>query len=76
MREKFVEYDTSGTGFVTAEDAVKILEKELGFDESKTETLLDRYDKNKDYQLSIEEFVGFYSRVEELWVSILISWNE
>ncbi len=41
----------------------------LGFDMNKTESLLDMFDKNKDYRLSVREFADFYAKVEELWVN-------
>ncbi len=38
----------------------------LGFDMNKTESLLDMFDKNKDYRLSVREFADFYAKVDEL----------
>lgn len=66
VRAKFNVYDRKRRGYVTADDAYPILEKELGFDESKTEALVDMYDKNRDYRLSLLEFVEFQNRVEQL----------
>ena len=65
-REKFRIYDWKSRGYVTSEEAYPILKKELGFDESKTELMVDMYDRNKDYRLSLLEFVEFYKKVEEL----------
>ena len=66
LREKFQEYDTNRRGYITTEDALPVLSRELGFDENKTETFIDMFDKNKDYQLSLLEFRGFQKRVEML----------
>ena len=35
---------------------------------AKTEGLLDIYDKDKDYKISLYEFMHFWPRVQELWV--------
>lgn len=65
-REKFWEYDTKNQGYITSDEAYPILHKDLGFDMNKTESLLDMYDKNKNYRLSLPEFIPFYHRVQEL----------
>lgn len=66
LREKFRLYDTKQRGYITTEEAYPVLLRELGFDENKTESFIDQFDKNKDYQLSLLEFVSFQKRVEEL----------
>ena len=40
IRQKFMEFDKNNTGYVTAIDAHRILSKELGFPEKKTEALV------------------------------------
>lgn len=65
-RSKFRLYDTKKRGYVTADDAFPILEQELGFDLQKTEAMVDIYDKNRDYRLSLLEFVDFQKKVEAL----------
>lgn len=59
-------YDIKKRGYVTSDEAYPILRRELGFDVNKTEALVDMYDKNRDYRLSLLEFVEFYKRVEQL----------
>eukprot|EP00918_Siedleckia_nematoides_P074514 GHVU01162809.1.p1 GENE.GHVU01162809.1~~GHVU01162809.1.p1 ORF type:complete len:273 (-),score=42.03 GHVU01162809.1:3325-4086(-) len=66
LREKWRIFDTRQRGFITTDEAYPILHRELGFDETKTEALVDLYDKNRDYRLSIKEFMDFIQKVEEL----------
>ena len=33
---------------------------------NKTESFIDLFDKNKDYKLSMKEFIPFYKKIEEL----------
>ena len=68
VRGKFREYDKKKRGYITTDEALPILKRDLGFDESKTETLLYMFDKNNDYRLSLLEFIDFQRKVEELWV--------
>jgi Ca2+-binding EF-hand superfamily protein len=70
VRAKFREYDKRRRGYITSDEALPILQRELGFDETKTETLLYMYDKNKDYRLSLLEFVDFQRKVEELKLQV------
>jgi Ca2+-binding EF-hand superfamily protein len=74
-RESFMKYDVKRKGYITAEDAYPILAKELGFDLNKTESFLDIYDKNKDYRLSLQEFIDFSNRIEELKQSLWDAFN-
>ena len=60
----FMEYDKDGNGFVSAEEAHEILQRELAFNHEQSVQLVQRYDKNGDGQLSYEEFVKFYSKVK------------
>ena len=66
MRRKFWEWDKRNRGYITSDEAYPILRKELGFDMNKTETMIDMYDKNKDYRISIVEFKEFLAKFEEL----------
>ena len=68
IRRKFAEFDTDGSGEVTASEAHQILEKELAFTPQQSAELVSRYDKNGDGQLSFEEFVRFYSKVQAKYV--------
>ena len=66
VKAKLKLYDKRNRGYITADDAIPILKKELGFSESKTEALVDKYDKNRDYRLTMLEFLDFQHKVEEL----------
>ena len=70
-REKFRFFDLKNLGYITSDEAYPVLKRELGFDENKTEMLIDQYDRNKDYRLSLLEFIDFYKKIEELYVSLL-----
>lgn len=76
FKEVFKLYDMKKRGYVTADEAYPILHKELGFDQVKTEKLVDLYDKNRDYRLSFFEFVEFHRRVEQLKQQIVEAFNE
>jgi len=76
VRAKFNMYDRKKRGYVTVDDAFPILEKELGFDERKTEVMVDMYDKNRDYRLSLMEFVEFQTRVEQLKQQIVAAFAQ
>ena len=51
---------------MTSDEAYPILRMEIGFDLNKTEALVNAFDKNRDYRLSLLEFVEFYKRVEQM----------
>lgn len=76
VRAKFQVYDKKKRGYITADEAFPILERELGFDEAKTEALVDLYDKNRDYRLSLLEFVDFQKKVDELKHQIVQAFRE
>jgi len=76
IRGKFRQYDVKNRGYITADEAFPVLERELGFDLSKTEALVEKYDKNRDYRLSLLEFVEFQKKVEELKEQIVQAFYE
>eukprot|EP00914_Ancora_sagittata_P030663 GHVO01061590.1.p1 GENE.GHVO01061590.1~~GHVO01061590.1.p1 ORF type:complete len:170 (-),score=28.67 GHVO01061590.1:221-730(-) len=76
VKEKMKLYDKKGRGYITADDAIPVLKRVLGFDENKTEALVDQYDKNRDYRLTMLEFLAFQHRVEELKVQIEAGFRE
>lgn len=76
VRDRFRKFDYRRRGFLTADDLYPILKDELGFDMNKTESLVDMYDKNKDYRLSVYEFADFIKRVDELKEEIQRNFNE
>ena len=66
LKQKFSQFDTRSRGYVTADEAYPILKRDLGFDLNKTETMVDQFDKNRDYRLSLFEFEPFFDKYEEL----------
>jgi len=70
LRETFRAWDVKSKGYITSDEALPILERELGFDLSKTEGLIDMFDKNRDYRISIKEFTEFYPKVQQLKAEI------
>lgn len=66
IRKKFREYDRKAKGYITADEVYIVLKRELGFDENKSEAIVDAFDTDKDYRLSMYEFKNFYYRVEEM----------
>ncbi|KAI0209291.1 hypothetical protein LSAT2_006013 [Lamellibrachia satsuma] len=69
-RDKFRRYDFRRNGCITIDEALPVLSKELGFDRSKTEAFIEIYDKNKDGEITLLEFVDFEKKVENLRVQI------
>jgi len=76
IKEQFRVYDYRGRGYITADEAYPILSRELGFDMNKTESLVDMYDKNRDYRLSIHEFKSFLEKVNELKAKVQAAFRE
>ena len=50
-----------------------VLSKELGFSVDRTSALVNEFDVNKDGRLSYDEFVGFYSKVKQKFVSVCVN---
>ena len=50
---------------VCFQEAHQVLHDELGFDQEKTRKLIQVYDRNGDRQLSYEEFIWFYWKIQE-----------
>ncbi len=47
------------------EEAHGVLHKELGFTESKSKAMVEKFDQNRDGLVSYMEFAEFYIAVEE-----------
>ena len=65
IKKAFQKYDLDGNGYITAEEAHKVLEAELSFDPDRTKKLIKVYDRNGDGRLSYEEFIWFYWKIQE-----------
>jgi len=71
IRRKFAEFDQDGSGTVTDAEAHQILEKELAFTPRQSTEMVAKFDENGDGQLGFEEFVTFYSKVQD-WYNIIL----
>ena len=65
VEEAFRRYDTGKTGSISLKEAHVVLESRLGFGKDASKRLVRMCDKNRDGQLSYDEFVDFYFRVKE-----------
>ncbi len=65
IRQAFRHFDMEGKGYVTYKEAEQILQGLLGFSSEKCKTTIEAYDKNKDGKIDYEEFLEFYSMLEE-----------
>ncbi|XP_013415053.1 calmodulin-alpha [Lingula anatina] len=65
LRIHFREFDKSGSGFISEQEATDVLSKELAFPHYKSKAYMKFFDKNKDGKLNIDEFADFYEKVEE-----------
>jgi Ca2+-binding EF-hand superfamily protein len=62
---KFKEYDSDGNGFITLDEAAKILQRApFNFPPDKVLQLLKRFDRDGNGKLDIEEFAGFYAEAK------------
>ena len=59
-----MDFDRDGDGFVSAEEAHDVLQRQLGFSVDQSVELVKRYDLNGDGTLNYEEFVCFYAKVK------------
>ena len=62
---KFKEYDRDGNGYITLDEASKILQNPpFNFPSGKVIVLLKSFDKDGNGKLDIEEFAGFYAEAK------------
>jgi len=62
---KFKEYDSDGNGYITLDEASKILRSApFNFPPDKVLVLLKSFDKDGNGKLDIEEFAGFYAEAK------------
>ena len=65
IRETFRKFDPNDVGFVSNEDAQLILGSLMGFSYERCRKTIELYDKNGDGKIDYEEFLEFYSMMEE-----------
>ncbi|ELT90122.1 hypothetical protein CAPTEDRAFT_218741 [Capitella teleta] len=63
--ETFGKYDEDQDGFISVDEAHKVLSKEFGFSEERSRTMVRKFDLNGDGMVSYIEFTEFYLAVEE-----------
>ena len=62
---KFREYDMDGDGYITLEEASRILQSDpFNFPPSRVTLLLRNFDRDGNGRLDIEEFAGFYAEAK------------
>ena len=61
----FRRFDTEGNGYVSFAQAQNVLEDMLGFSSEKCAKTIEAYDKNGDGKIDYEEFMEFYTMMEE-----------
>lgn len=68
LAKEFHQIDTDHNNFLSYEEIYTFLSERQGepFDENLCRDLFDRMDKNKDNQISLEEFVDSYTDTEEI----------
>lgn len=65
VRQAFEEFDEDRVGFATNCRAANILSGILGFSEERSIEIVEKYDMNKDGKIDFEEFIDFYSMIEQ-----------
>jgi Ca2+-binding EF-hand superfamily protein len=62
MTKKFKECDTDASGMVSLDEAKSVLRHApFNFSDDKVKLLLERFDKDGNGQLDVNEFIGFYA---------------
>lgn len=65
MIPTFKEYDLDGNGYITVEEASSILQRPpFSFPPGRIQQLLDKFDRDGNGKLDIEEFVDFYAETK------------
>jgi len=65
IHQAFQDFDEDGLGFVANDRARYILSELLGFSEERSKKTVEMFDKNKDGNIDYEEFIDFYSMIEQ-----------
>jgi len=71
MVPRFKEYDRDGNGYVSLNEATSILQSPpFNFPASKVGQLLQKFDKDGNGKLDIEEFADFYAEAKATYVCV------
>ena len=63
--QKFQEYDTHNTGYVTPDEALEILRNEFdGLPEGSMRSMIFRFDEDNNGMVDFEEFLEFYAFIK------------
>ncbi len=65
MQEMFRRFDKDGNGFISIAEAHQVLAHVLGTTWEKSKDLVNQFDVNRDGRLSYNEFITFYSKIEQ-----------
>lgn len=72
----FMQYDKDRNGYISYDEAHDVLHDKLGFNAAQSKKLVTLCDKNNDGQLSYEEFISFYTRVQDKMEELRSMFNE
>lgn len=61
----FRKFDAASNGYVTFDQAQRVLEDMLGFSPEKCTRTMEAIDKDRDGKIDYEEFTEFYTMMEE-----------
>jgi len=65
IRKTFHHFDADMKGHVSIADAEQIMKGMLGFSDERCRKAIELYDRNKEGKIIYEDFVGFYTMLEE-----------
>ena len=65
MHQMFQKLDEDDLGYLTSYQSVQLLGDILGFSDAQSRTAFQTYDKNNDEKIDYDEFIDFYSMIEE-----------
>ncbi len=62
-------FDEDGDGFVSVAEAHQVLEPVLGYSLEQTKKLFKAADRNNDGRLNKDEFIDFFFKMRDMWVT-------
>jgi len=76
IRAAFNHFDSNCNGYVSNKDAEELMKSMLGFTEERCRSTIEICDKDKDGNISFEEFIDFYAILEEEREHLLIEFHQ